>query len=126
VSAGLPPDAIERLSRFVAREDLERMLVVRERPWRWLPAGLRTGAVTFGRHVVFREGRFRPDTTRGLALIAHESGHIGQFREMGKPGFFLRYGLGLLRSRFRHDRHPMEAPLVSLQRDIRAQLEKED
>jgi len=125
VSIELPPDVVDRLARYVPRENLERMKVVTGRPGRWLPAVLNTGAMTFGDHVVFRAGRYRIDSPRGLALIAHESLHIGQYREMGSFRFAWRYVRGLFSSRFDHDRHPMEAGAVARQAEIRKSLEDE-
>jgi hypothetical protein len=86
---------------------------------------LGASATTLGRWVFFKDGRYRPDTPGGLALIAHEAGHVRQWRELGALDFLLRYGRGLLTSRFRHDDHPMEAPLVEAQRRIRGTLEAE-
>jgi hypothetical protein len=36
----------------------------------------RADAVTLGEHVFFRQGKFRPDEPKGLALLAHEASHI--------------------------------------------------
>lgn len=88
-----------------------------------LPVLLRTGAVTIGSRVFFRRGRYDTVSPRGLALIAHEAMHIGQYREYGLIGFFLRYGWGMVTSGFRYRQHPMEAPLIAEQRRIRAALE---
>lgn len=126
MSVELPPDAVDRLARFVPRDNLERLRAVTSRPWRWLPAAFGSNAMTFGDHVVFREGQFRVDSPRGLALVAHESLHIGQYRELGKLRFLTRYLIGVVTSRFNHDRHPMEAEFVRRQREIRKQLEQED
>jgi hypothetical protein len=125
MSIELPPDVVDRLARYVPRENLVGMRAVTGRPWRWLPAVLNTGAMTFGDHVVFRAGRYRIDSPRGLALIAHESLHIGQYREMGHFRFAWRYARGLFASRFDHDRHPMEAAAVVKQAEVRRALENE-
>jgi len=125
VSIELPPDVVDRLARYVPRENLERMKAVTGRPWRWLPAALKTGAMTFGDHVVFRAGRYRIDSSRGLALIAHESLHIGQYREIGYLRFAWRYARGLFSSHFDHDRHPMEAAAVAKQAEVLRALENE-
>jgi hypothetical protein len=124
MSVELPPDVVDRLSRFVPRSDLQAMRVHAGAPLRWMPVLLNTGAMTFGRHVLFRAGRFRIDTPRGLALIAHECGHIGQYREIGFFRFIVRYLRGQFQCRFRHDLHPMEAPMIALQRRVRQELER--
>jgi hypothetical protein len=36
----------------------------------------RADAVTVGRHVFFRQGRFRPEEPEGFALLAHEATHV--------------------------------------------------
>jgi hypothetical protein len=74
--------------------------------------------MTFGDHVVFRAGRYDIGSPRRLALIAHESLHIGQYRELGYVRFAWRYLRGLFSSRFDHDRHPMEAPCVAKQAEV--------
>lgn len=122
MSQHLPGDVVETLVPFVGRGDLERVRVMTGVPWEWLPWLLRTGAVTLGDRVFFRKGRYGVNSARGLALIAHESLHTGQYREMGRVGFLLRYLLGLVQSRFNHDAHPMEAELVALQRRVRRAL----
>ncbi|MEX2081795.1 MAG: DUF4157 domain-containing protein [Dehalococcoidia bacterium] len=103
------------LSGYVEAGDLERMRVVTGWPGRWLPAALRQGAVTLGRRVFFREGRYAPDTPAGLALIAHEAVHVGQYRELGIPVFLAKYLSGNLKVRFDHDRHEMELPAIAVQ-----------
>ena len=116
----LQAETIETPSAFVERGDLERMRAV---PNSRLPGYLRTGAVTIGYRVFMRTGRFDEETPCGLALIAHESRHVGQYRKMGIPLFLLRYMVGNVTSGFSHDKHPMEADLVKEQAEIRAALE---
>lgn len=113
---------IHTLSEFVPPGDLHRMRVVRSWPWRWLPAMLGMSAITFTPFVIFKDGAFRTETARGLALIAHEAVHIGQSRELGWK-FYPRYLWGQFRSGFRHDRHQMELPGIALQREVRGVLE---
>jgi hypothetical protein len=116
----LTAQTIDTLAEFVERTDLEKMRIV---PNSKLPVLLRTGAVTIGHRVFFRAGRFHEDTPRGLAHIAHESIHIGQYGELGLPRFLGRYLLGAIRTRFSHARHPMEIDLIARQRSIRTTLE---
>ncbi|MCZ2108821.1 MAG: DUF4157 domain-containing protein [Dehalococcoidia bacterium] len=119
----LTAPVVERLSEFVPAQDLRSMRVVTGRPWRWLPVLLRMSAVTVLNRVIFRAGKFDEQSPRGLALIAHESVHIGQVRELGALRFFVRYLWGQFQCGFRHDRHPMETPAIALQRRVRAALE---
>ena len=114
---------IARLSEFVPERDLRNARIVTRRPWCWLPALLGMGAITFAPFVIFRSGRCRSDTPRGLALIAHETMHIAQVRELGRIRFYWRYLVGQLRCGFRHDRHPMEVPCIERQRAVRRALE---
>ncbi len=123
MSNSLPDDAVDRLAPFLHREDLRRMRVVTGAPGNWLPALLRTGAVTLGSHVFFRRGRFDLNTPRGLALIGHEAGHIHQYRSLGTARFLLRYLRGAVTARLSHARHPMERDLIMMQRRIREALE---
>jgi hypothetical protein len=122
LSRTLPEDAIETLSVFVSRQDLEQLQVMTGRPWEWLPWMLGAGGVTLGRRVFLRRGRYRIDTARGLALLAHEAMHVGQYREMGWGRFLWRYGRGLVQARFDHDSHPMEASFVVVQRRVHRSL----
>jgi len=122
MSHALPEDVIEKLGNFVPQQELKRVRVMTGVPWEWLPWLLRTGAVTVGDRVFFRKGRYGVDSARGLALIAHEALHTGQYRELGRAGFLLRYLRGLAQCRFKHDAHPMEAELVALQRRVRQAL----
>jgi len=122
----LPERAIERLLRHAVPEDeLRAMHVLTGMPWRLLPPLFGAWAMTFGRHVVFASGRYDLGSSGGLALVAHEAGHITQWRELGVARFALRYGQGLVRSRFKHGRHPMELPLIERQRAVRRALEGE-
>lgn len=125
MSRPLPPAVIENRARFRPRSDLEAMRLHVGGLLGRVPPLFNASAMTFGRHVLIRARSYRTDTPWGLALIAHESGHIPQWREFGAIGFLLRYGRGLISSRFDHDTHPLEAALVLEQRRIRAALEAE-
>lgn len=119
----LPPEVVDRLAAFVERDDLERMRVVTGAPGAWIPLALGTGAVVVGNRAFFRHGRYDPTTPKGLALIAHESRHVGQYAQLGVPRFLWRYAVGAIRVGFRHGRHPMEMPLITEQQSIRDALE---
>ncbi|MGE0600251.1 MAG: DUF4157 domain-containing protein [Dehalococcoidia bacterium] len=119
----LDETTIERLKDFVPEQDLQRMRVVTSRPWCWLPVLLRMGAITFAPFVIFRQGRLSLETPRGLALIAHETVHIGQVRELGWR-FYPRYLWGNIQCRFQHDKHPMEIPGIEVQKAARRVLEE--
>ena len=122
MSEPLPPGAIEQLAEHVDRRELEAMRVVTGAPGRFVPVLFGTGAMTFGRYVLFRGGKYDALSARGLALIAHESLHIAQYREMGVPLFLVRYLWGAIRSGFNHNAHPMERELVRRQKEIRRAL----
>lgn len=114
---------MQRLAPYVDIDVLRQVRVVTGAPGCWLPALLSTGAVTIGPYCCFRKGHYDPSSPRGLALIAHEALHTVQYRELGVPRFIARYLWAAIRVRFDHDRHPMEAPLVARQREIRHALE---
>lgn len=44
---------------------------------------LRAEAVALGNQILFRQGRYAPDTERGRALIAHELTHVAHQRQTG-------------------------------------------
>jgi hypothetical protein len=114
---------VEALSPYVNPRDLRAMFVVTQAPFRWWPGLFGMAATTFWRFVWFKAGAFDESTPRGLALIAHESFHIGQAREMTWPLFAVRYAIGQFRCRFRHNQHPLEIPAIQLQQRVRAELE---
>jgi len=115
---------IATLSTHVPEADLRRMRVITGRPWRWIPIVLRMSAITFAPFVFFGSGRFRTDTPRGLALIAHEAVHLAQARELGGLRFYARYLWGNLRCGFRHANHMMERPAIAVQRSVRQHLDQ--
>jgi hypothetical protein len=114
-----------RLAPYVDVDVLRRVRVVTGAPGCWLPQLLRASATTLGDTVCFCKGRYDPESPRGLALIAHEALHTVQYREMGRLRFLARYLWEAVKVRFDHDRHPMEAPLVARQREIRQALERQ-
>lgn len=69
-------------------------------PW-YLPA--RFVAVTRGRRIYLRPGACRTDTVEGLALLAHELAHVGQYR---RGATWLTFLLSYLRHGYR--RSPLE------------------
>ena len=123
VNMKLDDSTIATLASFVSEADLRSARIVTGKPWCWLPALIGMGAITLAPFLIFRSGRYRNDTPRGLALIAHETMHIGQVRELGRLRFYWRYVVGQLRCGFRHDRHPMEVPCIERQREVRRELE---
>lgn len=123
MSPRLSAATIRILAEYADPVALAEMRVVTGVPGRWLPSLLGTGAVTIGRRVCFARGRYDALSPKGLALIAHETGHIEQVRSMGLAWFFARYFWGAVRSGFRHGRHPMEIELIERQRQVREALE---
>lgn len=122
-SVRLPDEVVVRLSAFVPERDLRRMRVVTAPPFSWFPQLFKMSATTFAPFVLIRPDRYRTDTSKGLALIAHETFHIGQVRELGSWRFYPRYLYGQLRTGFRHGKHPMEIPAIELQRAVRTALD---
>ncbi len=67
------------LARHIPARDLVRArLCDGHVPW-YLPR--RFAAITRGNRVYFRPGTCRTDTADGLALLAHELVHVGQYRQ---------------------------------------------
>lgn len=66
------------LAIYIPEQDLARARLYDGRvPW-YLPG--RFTAITRGSRVYFRPGACRTDTAQGLALLAHELVHVGQYR----------------------------------------------
>ena len=118
----LPESIVTALKEFVPEDDLRKMRVVTSAPWRWLPSILGMSAITFTPFVFFKAGGFNTATARGMALIAHETVHIGQVRELGWR-FYPRYLWHQFRCGFRHGSHSMEIPGIAIQRETRRVLE---
>ncbi len=118
----LTPEVIAELSPFVPEEDLRRVRAVTTAPGRWLPRICGMSATTIAPFVCFRSGKFDPSIPQGLALIAHEAYHLRQVRELGWFGFYARYFIGQFRCGFKHGRHPLEIPAISLQRLVALRL----
>ncbi len=102
--------------------DLAAMRIETGAPWARIPPLFGADAMTLRTRTLIRPDSYRPDTAWGLALLAHECGHIRQWRELGVLQFVVRYALGLWTSRGHHDTHPMEAALVEEQGRIRQEL----
>ena len=85
----------------IPQHDLETATVCDGRvPW-YLPA--RFTAVTRGNRIYLRPGACRTDTVEGLALLAHELAHVGQYR---RGATWLTFLLSYLRHGYR--RSPLE------------------
>lgn len=85
----------------IPRQDLEAAKLCDGRvPW-YLPA--RFVAVTRGKCIYLRPGACRTDTVEGLALLAHELAHVGQYR---RGATWLTFLLSYLRHGYR--RSPLE------------------
>lgn len=114
--------AIERLRPYADEQSLREARVRTSPPWSWVPRVLGATATTLGNDICFRTGRYREHDPSGLALIAHECRHVRQYREMGVPGFLLRYAIGAIRVRFQHSAHPLELEPLVVQAEALAQL----
>lgn len=101
------------LSACVPPQDLEAATVCEGRvPW-YLPA--RFAAVTRGNCIFLRPGACRTDTVEGLALLAHELAHVGQYR---RGATWLTFLLSYLR----HGYH--QSPLEIEAREAAARLRR--
>lgn len=75
-------------------------------PW-YLPA--RFAAITRGNRIYMRPGACRTDTINGLALLAHELAHVGQYR---RGATWLSFVLSYLRHGYRNSPLEIEARQV--------------
>lgn len=119
----LPEETVATLQEFVPEVHLRRMRVVTWRPLCWLPMMLRMSASTFAPFVIIKPAHYRIDTSRGMALIAHEAVHIGQVHDLGVWRFYPKYLIGQFKCGFRHDKHEMEIPGILVQRTTRKVLD---
>jgi hypothetical protein len=117
----LPENIVTALAEFVPEDDVRKMRVVTSRPWRWIPVLLGMSAITFSPFVIIRAGRFNTATAKGMALLAHETVHIGQVREL-RWRFYPKYLWGQFKCGFQHDKHEMEVPGIVVQREVRRVL----
>jgi hypothetical protein len=58
-------------------------------------------AITRENDIYFAPGRYDPHSRAGIALIGHETAHVGQYAEYGDLGFVLKYGSEYLAGRLR-------------------------
>lgn len=112
----LPDHVIEELEPYFAEfEDFDlRDIRVRE----GLPRHVRGAlAYTSGNTVYFAPGAYDPYSAAGIALIGHEALHVQQFQEMGRLGFYARYGREYLGGRLRGMSHSEAYLNISLERN---------
>ena len=113
----LPPDAVRALQPFFPAFDLTRVRL-REGIPRYV-IGEPLGYVE-GRTIYLRKGVFQPETTDGLALLAHEIAHCQQFERVGTLRFLLRYGWAYGWNRLRGMNH--NAAYLNIPFEIEARL----
>src|SRR5688572_23553087 len=118
----LSEDTVATLIPFVDEQALRQARIRTTPPWTWVPIVLRSGATTLGRNICLRPAVFSEQTSRGLALIAHECCHVRQYQQLGSARFLLRYLVGAFQSRFVHDAHPLEREPEALQARVRGEL----
>ena len=78
----LPSDVLAQVRRVIGR-DAAAMRVHDDRTADMVARAHQADAVTFGRDVYFRQGRFRPRDPLGFGLVAHEATHV---TELLAPG----------------------------------------
>ena len=96
----------------ILRRAVELTRVVRREP-RWhevrgprslvahVALAARADGIALGRRVFIRAGRFRPDGSLPLDLVAHEVTHVAQVLREGTAGFYASYVAEYLRGRAR-------------------------
>ena len=98
----LPTEAIRALQPFFPTFDLARIRL-REGIPRYVigePLGYVEGSTIY-----LRKGVFQPETTDGLALLAHEIAHCQQYERLGTRRFLVRYVWAYCRNRLRGMNH---------------------
>lgn len=85
-------------------------------PW-YLPR--RFAAITRGNRIYLRPGACRPGTADGLALLAHELAHVGQYR---RGATWLTFLLSYLRHGYRNS--PLEIEARQTERRVRCALKQ--
>lgn len=103
----------------IAEQDLDSARLHDGRvPW-YLPA--RFVAVTRGNRIYFRPGACRTDTIDGLALLAHELAHVGQYR---RGATWLTFLLSYVRHGYRNSPLEIQARQAEerLRRDLAGEL----
>lgn len=92
------------LAHCIPQQDLDKARLREDRvPW-YLPA--RFAAITRGNRIYLRPGACRTDTVDGLALLAHELAHVGQYR---RGATWLSFVLSYLRHGYRDSPFEIEA-----------------
>ncbi|RRR85969.1 DUF4157 domain-containing protein [Streptomyces sp. RP5T] len=82
----VPPDVLDRLGRSLAT-DLSALQVHTGPDADRAARAVDAEAFACGSHVFFRDGAYRPDTTPGFRLLAHEAAHVvQQARAAAGPG----------------------------------------
>lgn len=81
-------------------------------------------AITVGRYIYLREGKYDPCSTESAALVAHELFHVrqgaGDFGFWFLRPFYLRYAWHTISSGFSRGReHPLEKPAYAVQDRVR-------
>jgi hypothetical protein len=105
---------IDALRPYFPGFDLRSVVLHLDRvPW-YLPR--RFCAIARGRHLYFRRGVYLEGTAEGMALLAHELVHVGQYRA-GMTA--LRY---LWSARFGYARSPHEREARALEARVSADL----
>lgn len=105
------------LAACIPRQDLDNARLREDRVPLYLPA--RFVAVTRGNRIYLRPGMCRPGTADGLALLAHELAHVGQYR---RGATWLTFLLSYLRHGYRNS--PLEIEARQAERRVRCALKE--
>ena len=100
----------EFLAPYIPQADLDNARIFEAQVPRWL--GKKYIAVTLENRIYLRAGVYDAGSVRGLALLAHELVHVGQYRE-GMTR--LKY---LWASRRGYASNPYEEPAYATERQI--------
>jgi len=103
---------IAALAPYIPRVDLERVVLhLGHVPW-YLPR--RFCGIARGRHVYFRRGVYREGTAEGIALLAHELVHVGQYRRgMTAVDYLWSARFGYWNSRHEQAAYALEARVLA-------------
>ena len=113
----LTRDEIAALEPYLPSEDLQSARVYDGVVPRYLPGRYR--AIARGNRIYLRPGVYQAGTARGLALLAHELVHVGQYRA---GATWLSFLLSYARHGYRNS--PLEVAAKEIQEAIMKDLQR--
>lgn len=95
----LPPNAKRLLVAYFPELNLDEIRIKEGIPW-YVP--MNVAAYTNRNCIYFARGNYRPESVKGIALIAHELTHCAQYKQHGTWRFRMMYAWTCLVELLRH------------------------